>query len=282
MRGLWLVVVLLLSGTALAADRHDIEGQYEFRLGKEAFEAKHFSEAYEHFKRAYLLSERPALLFNMALALEEMKRPHESAETLRSYLRLRPKDPDRAGIEGRIEALEEKQRLLDSERAAVTPSPGAPPKDPRMLRICDDKDLRWWMFCDNHDHGISEVEFARRYKVATGSAALDSLLKRKPPLKVVIPVSLGASVGVVLLVTGISLLATQPKYKTNSFGDRSDNPTFAGGVILTVLGGIGTAASLGAGIPSALQQPEREHKLDREEGMRRVEEFNNALPAIRF
>jgi tetratricopeptide (TPR) repeat protein len=125
MRGIALVALVMLSMPARAAgdDAPRLYGE-----GKKAYDAGRFDEAYDKFKRAYLLSEKPELLFNMALALEGTKRPHDSADALRAYLRVRPDDPDRGGIEGRIAALEEKQRILDAERGPkiVPPAQEAP------------------------------------------------------------------------------------------------------------------------------------------------------------
>jgi hypothetical protein len=62
-----------------------------------------------------MLSQQPALLYNIASALRGLRRPHEAAEALRSYLRLQPEDPDAPAIAKRIQSLEEEQRLLDAE-----------------------------------------------------------------------------------------------------------------------------------------------------------------------
>src|SRR5262249_35413273 len=83
---------------------------------------------------SFQLSHEPALLYNIASALQGLKRPHEAAEALRSYLRVRPDDPDKPQIEERIAALEEEQRLLAADQQAHAPPlppavkpPGEPP-----------------------------------------------------------------------------------------------------------------------------------------------------------
>jgi tetratricopeptide (TPR) repeat protein len=127
-----LAVVCLTTATARAdGDRYE-KARTLYGQGKSAYEAGHFQEAYESFKTAYLLSQEPALLYNIASALQGLDRPHDAAETLRSYLRARPNDPDRPAIEERITTLEEAQRVLDldrkkEERATRPPPPVATP-----------------------------------------------------------------------------------------------------------------------------------------------------------
>lgn len=106
--------------------------------GKRAYEQNDYQKAYDAFKESYLLSHEPALLYNVSSALQGLRRPHDAAEALRSFLRLLSDDPDRAAIEERIRALEEEQRLLDAERqrnappAPITPPPVAPGPTPDL------------------------------------------------------------------------------------------------------------------------------------------------------
>jgi tetratricopeptide (TPR) repeat protein len=140
MRALLLAVTL----STLAYAQVD-RGRAEYHLGKLAFDRHEYQSAYDHFKQAYMITEKPELLFNMALALEELKRPHDAAEALRTYLKFKPQDPDRVGIETRIQALEEKQRLLDQDRpkpalvvpaqTLVQPPPPAPEKKSNRLAL---------------------------------------------------------------------------------------------------------------------------------------------------
>jgi tetratricopeptide (TPR) repeat protein len=113
------VAIVLSAGTgapARADEVRDREARALYADGKTAFESRRYDDAYKLFKRAYLTSQQPALLFNMASCLQELDRPREAADELRTYLRLAPDDPDRPAIERRILALDEKQRLLDAER----------------------------------------------------------------------------------------------------------------------------------------------------------------------
>jgi tetratricopeptide (TPR) repeat protein len=125
MRGLrsWLVLTaLLLCVPALAQNRVE-KAKHLYGEGKRAYEAGDYQKAYDSFKEAYLLSHEPALLYNVSSALQGLRRPHEAAEALRSFLRLRSDDPERPQIEERIRALEEEQRLLDLEKKPAPPPP---------------------------------------------------------------------------------------------------------------------------------------------------------------
>jgi tetratricopeptide (TPR) repeat protein len=119
-----LLVVVGFAGTAradLAQQARDL-----YVKGKQAYEQAKYEEAYDNFKQAYVLSQQPALLYNIASALQGLRRPHDAAEALRSYVKQVPGDPDRPAIEERIASLEDAQRLLDKDRAATEPKPQAP------------------------------------------------------------------------------------------------------------------------------------------------------------
>lgn len=121
--------MLLIASAAAATEVQEEEARTLFQSGKAAFAAERYQAAYDLFKQAYLLSPEPALLYNMASALQALGRPHDAAEELRAYLRTRPDVSEREQIETRIRALEEAQRLLDEEKKSaplppiVEPSP---------------------------------------------------------------------------------------------------------------------------------------------------------------
>ena len=120
-------VVLLVACGAARAQSRDERARQLFLEGKQAYQTSDFQTAYDDFKESYILSQQPALLYNIASALQGLRRPHEAAEALRSYLRLKPEDADAPAIAERINSLEEEQRLLDAERARNAP----PPTEPR-------------------------------------------------------------------------------------------------------------------------------------------------------
>jgi tetratricopeptide (TPR) repeat protein len=131
-------VALLLLGSltssARADTRRDQQARDAYRAGATAYEAGDYQTAYQRFKDSFQLSHEPALLYNIASALQGLKRPHDAAEALRSFLRVQPNDPDRPKIEQRVATLEEEQRMIDADRAkeeSARPRATEPPPPPR-------------------------------------------------------------------------------------------------------------------------------------------------------
>jgi tetratricopeptide (TPR) repeat protein len=110
------LVVVLSCTLAFGDARQEQAARDAFAAGKTAYEGADYQTAYDKFKESFQLSHEPALLYNIASALQGLKRPHEAAEALRSFLRLQPNDADRLKIEQRIATLEEEQRMIDLER----------------------------------------------------------------------------------------------------------------------------------------------------------------------
>lgn len=126
-----IVAVALLAGVFAAPARADREARARqlYGEGEKAYQANDYQRAYDDFKQAYVLSQEPALLYDVASALQGLGRPHDAAEALRTYLKQVPNDPDRPKIEKRIAGLEDAQRLLDLEKKPAPPPeplPAAP------------------------------------------------------------------------------------------------------------------------------------------------------------
>jgi tetratricopeptide (TPR) repeat protein len=112
------VAVALALAPSVAHGQQRIEqAKKEFVEGRNAYERGDYRLAYDKFKQSYILSQQPALLYNIASALQGLGRPGEAADALRDYLRQAPNDPERPLVEKRIAGLEEAQRLLDREAA---------------------------------------------------------------------------------------------------------------------------------------------------------------------
>jgi hypothetical protein len=124
--GALLVVAVLGAGGVARGDGEQAERAL-YDKGRAAYDHGDFSAALELFKKCYLRSHRPALLYNMALAEEQLGRPGDAAATLRSYLRVVADTPDRAAIEEHIRSLDESQRLMG---VITTPAPAPPPTAP--------------------------------------------------------------------------------------------------------------------------------------------------------
>jgi len=155
--------------------RQDQAARNAFTVGRAAYEAGDYQLAYDKFKESFQLSHEPALLYNVASALQGLKRPHEAAEALRSFLRLQPADPDRPKIEQRIATLEEEQRIMDVEKAKAEaeaeaerkknePPPNLTPPPPEVRTVIV------------HESGMTEAERKHRRKVLAISLTVGGIV----------------------------------------------------------------------------------------------------------
>lgn len=111
-----LLALVVCVSSATGDERQDQAARAAFAIGKTAYENGDYQLAYDKFQESFELSHEPALLYNIASALQGLKRPHDAAETLRNYLTLKPDDPDRQKIEERIATLEVEQKMIDADR----------------------------------------------------------------------------------------------------------------------------------------------------------------------
>jgi tetratricopeptide (TPR) repeat protein len=169
------IPLLLWCAVASADARQDEAARSAFKVGRAAYETGDYQLAFDKFKESFQLSHEPALLYNIASALQGLKRPHEAAEALRSFLRLLPNDPDRPKIEQRIATLEEEQRMMDIERQNAQAAAEAerrknappidltpPPSDVRTVVV--------------HESGMTEAERKHRRKVLAISLTIGGVV----------------------------------------------------------------------------------------------------------
>jgi tetratricopeptide (TPR) repeat protein len=117
-----LLLALALSSMVAVANEAPVspEAKRHVDAGIEAYNGAHYDVAVKEFELAYRLSNRPALLFNIARA--EAKQGHEEAAIafLRRYLEERPNAPDAPAVLAEIEAyqktLSEQQAKLQAEK----------------------------------------------------------------------------------------------------------------------------------------------------------------------
>jgi len=115
------IVLLGLSAvrSAAAADAPvSPEAKRHVELGVGHYDAGRYAEAVTEFELAYRLSNKPALLFNIARA--ESKLGHEEAAIafLRRYLEERPDAPDSAAVLAEVEARERAQAMTKDKQHA--------------------------------------------------------------------------------------------------------------------------------------------------------------------
>jgi tetratricopeptide (TPR) repeat protein len=130
----------------------DEEARTRFTSANMAFADGRFEDALYDFKRAYELSGRPQLLFNIGSTAERMRRDEEALEAYEAYLELVPEAGNRRFVESRIELLRE--TIAEAERRATeeeaksqvvvgTAEPeAAQPKDEGKRGIAS----RWWFW----------------------------------------------------------------------------------------------------------------------------------------
>ncbi len=85
----------------------DEEARGLFEAGRSAYTAGRFEDALEHFQRAFELSDRPMLLFNIAQTLDRLRRDEEALSTFERFLELVPDAENHAQVESRMRILRE-------------------------------------------------------------------------------------------------------------------------------------------------------------------------------
>lgn len=83
----------------------DQEARALFAAGQVAVDEGRYAAAIDYFQRAYELSRRPALLFNLASAAEHMRRDQLALDAYRAYVDAVPGAPNRTIVEARIRVL---------------------------------------------------------------------------------------------------------------------------------------------------------------------------------
>lgn len=124
--------------------RLDEEGRQLFLAGEAAYDAGRYEAALDYFERAYALTGRPALLFNIGSVTERLRRDDEALRSYERYLEAMPDAPNRAFVESRIEFLREQvaadwrereaREASSAEEGAATPRP---PVDEEIARDDD-------------------------------------------------------------------------------------------------------------------------------------------------
>lgn len=85
----------------------DEEARALFTAGRVAFEHGELERALAHFERAYELSQRPFLLFNIGNTHDRLRHDQEAIDYLSRYLEALPDAPNAEFVRSRIEVLRE-------------------------------------------------------------------------------------------------------------------------------------------------------------------------------
>jgi tetratricopeptide (TPR) repeat protein len=150
-RARWLIVCILtiLSRPDAKAEPAALkQARDHFRLGKEAYAADRFDDAYREFEAGYQLSNRPLFLLNMGHAMRRKGDLPEARTLYRRFLQVQPDSPYRAEVEALL------GEIVEVQPPAPPPPPPAvvpPPPPPAMLRASappppPPSPSRWWLW----------------------------------------------------------------------------------------------------------------------------------------
>ncbi|MFW6050951.1 MAG: tetratricopeptide repeat protein [Myxococcota bacterium] len=99
-----------------------------FRVGGLMYNEGRFREAAGEFAKAYEMSDKPELLFNMYIAYRDAGLTEQAVESLREYLERAENIPDRRKLQVRLEAME--QTLEGREQPAEADEQPEPAEEP--------------------------------------------------------------------------------------------------------------------------------------------------------
>jgi hypothetical protein len=134
-------LVLAVSSAALGQEPDESGARLHFRTGASYYEAGEYADALREFERAYALSHRADLFYNLSLCHERLGDIEQAAHYLERFLAEAAEVPNRSNLEIRLAHFREQieARALAAQQAAAerdaraeeTPAPEvAPPTAP--------------------------------------------------------------------------------------------------------------------------------------------------------
>jgi len=139
-----------------------------FNAGRTAFSEGLFVDAMKSFQRAYELSQRPQLLFNVGMAADSARLDSEALAAFEQYLREIPDAENREYVEARIATLKDAAKrgsspapatsdltVLDGRQAGPSAPAGATQEPP--ARKEDSRLLKKWWFWTAIGTGVAAV-----------------------------------------------------------------------------------------------------------------------------
>jgi tetratricopeptide (TPR) repeat protein len=115
------------------ADSKRAQTMEHYERARKLYDINKYPEAIDEYQKAYLISDDPAMLYNIGQCYRLMNQPAEAIRFYKNYLRRAPDAPNRADVERKIAEL---QKAVDDEKAgpsrspAPAPEPAAPPPPP--------------------------------------------------------------------------------------------------------------------------------------------------------
>ncbi len=111
----------------------DDEARAVYEAGRIAFDDGRYDDALEYFRRAYELSPRPRLLYNIGASADRIRHNREALEAFEDYIEQVPDADNRRAVEARIRVLRTAAARDDALRDSITDSDDTAPK------------RRWWI-----------------------------------------------------------------------------------------------------------------------------------------
>lgn len=122
--GVFTFITPIVAFAQVSPSTRDDEARTRFERGRDAFNRGEFSVAATEFERAYALSRRPQLLYNIGTAHERLHRWELARTAFQRYLDEVPDAHDRDEVRARL-------TVIDAELSREA----APPPDPRVVIV---------------------------------------------------------------------------------------------------------------------------------------------------
>jgi tetratricopeptide (TPR) repeat protein len=140
------LIVFLLTVFPLVAAAQDSSSDERARLafdsGSVAFDEGRYDDAMENFTRAYDLSHRPELLYNIGLSADRLRHDAEALRAFESYLESLPEAENRPEVERRMRAL----RAAIAAEAATAIVVTEPEAEPVVADAGRPIYEEWWLW----------------------------------------------------------------------------------------------------------------------------------------
>ena len=107
----------------------DADARQIHEAGVVAFEAGSYEAAMRLFERAYELSERPELLYNIGTTADRLRENEKALDAFQRYLDQVPQAANRAAVERRVEVLQQSLAREQALQAAAARGGGIPGDD---------------------------------------------------------------------------------------------------------------------------------------------------------
>jgi tetratricopeptide (TPR) repeat protein len=127
-----LFALFLIARAGWSAPPEEEAARVHFLSGQAYYDQAAYADALREFNEAYRISNRPALLYNVALCYERLDKFSEAIVSMQQYLDASPKAEDRASVEARIERLKEREKRAVVAQPSPAPAAAAvtPPAVP--------------------------------------------------------------------------------------------------------------------------------------------------------